>query len=810
MRHILLLLALITILYSTNTAQRRGGNHRPQNGLKSVFSGTVTDENGEAIPFANVTAYRSRDSSLAGGTATNEIGFYKLELRPGNYFLKYSFLSYETQTIYDVTLSHTPTMLRDIKLKIKTELLDEVEITADRSQMELKLDKRVFNIEKDLANTGANAAEILDNIPSVQVDVEGNISLRGSENVRVLIDGKPSTLTGGSTADVLRQFQGSMIEKVEVITNPSARYDAEGEVGIINIVLKKEKRTGLNGSIEAVAGYPDNYRASFNLNYRTKKANFFTAYGISYRDSPGAGNETQTIDNPDTTYSFESESERSRRSLGNNFRLGTDIYFNKYNSITVAGLYRFSDQLNKAELEYRDLDSNSELFQKVIRTDNEDETGENIEGNFNYTKLFKQKDRKFTVDFRWSQSDDLEESNIVQNNFRNGDQLIQKTSNTEVNRTILSQTDYIHPLGKNRIIEGGIRSTIRTAENKFQVLESNNGSEFVILDRFNNDFGYIENVLAGYIQFGNEIKKFSYQLGLRAELSDITSELKVTNTNFNQEYFNFFPSAFFTYKYSKTKQLQLSYSRRINRPSYRHLLPFQTFSDNRNLWRGNPNLKPEYTDSYELGYLKYFKKGSLFSSIYYRYRTNVVDRIITTNNLGFTERLPVNLAVENNVGFEFNGSYRFSKKLSFNANFNLYREDRKGEYLGQKLENEVITWSSRGSLKMEILPKVDFQASFRYRAPQQTTQGSRKSMYWLDLSAGKDVLKGKGTIVASVRDVFNSRKRRSKTETATLYSESEFQWRARQFLLTFSYRINQKKKRGGGKSREDFGGGDDF
>ncbi len=813
MKKYLLTVLLIACNLLAINAQPTFGNETPgseKQEMKTAVTGSLVNESNTVIPFANIAVYRQRDTSLAGGTASDENGQFSISLKPNKYIFKFSFLSYKTFTKSNVLVKLQSVNLGKITLKSNAEEIDEVEITADRSQMELKLDKRIFNIEQDLANAGSNAAEILDNIPSVQVDVEGNISLRGSENVRVLIDGKPSTITGTSTADVLRQFQGSMIQRIEVITNPSARYDAEGEVGIINIVLKKNKRKGINGGFETVVGYPDNYRLSFNLNYRTEKFNFFTSYGASYRKSPGEGTNYQRFNNGDTSYIFESDSKRQRQSFGQNVRLGTDIFLNKYNTITVSGLLNVSDQENIAELEYRDLDEAGNLFQKVIRKDTEDETGQNVEASINYTKTFKEEDRKWSTDFQWSESDDLEESDIDQSNEQLAEELNQMTSNVEANRTILVKSDYVHPLKKGRQIEGGIRGTLRTIENIFSVEESLNNAPFTINQQFNNDFRYDENIYAAYLQFGNEVNKFSYQLGLRYELSDIDSDLRLTNENNDQDYSNFFPSAFFTYKFDKTKQLQLSYSRRINRPNYRYLLPFQTFSDNRNFWSGNPNLKPEYTDSYEFGFLRYYEKGSFFTSLYYRYRTNVIDRILDAREDGTTVRFPVNLATENNIGLEFNGSYQFSKKISLNANANFYRAKREGEYEGLVLENEVFTMSGRATLKMEVLPKVDFQAAMRYRAPQSTTQGTRKAMYSLDLSGGKDVLQGKGTLVASVRDVFNSRRRRSTTETTTLYSESDFQWRARQFLLTFSYRINQKKKRGSGGSRGSSGGGEDF
>ncbi|MEQ8623880.1 MAG: TonB-dependent receptor [Vicingaceae bacterium] len=773
-----------------------------------TISGKVVDESKQAVAFANVALYQAEDSSLVKGEVTDVNGNFSIKAQPSNYYLKITFLSYQAKVKGNLRLTTKNIELGVIQLRASTQNLDEVEVTAERSQMELKLDKRVFNIEKDLSNAGANAAEILDNIPSVQVDVEGNISLRGSQNVRVLIDGKMSSITGTSTADVLRQFSGNMIEKVEVITNPSARYDAEGEVGIINIVLKKEERRGINGSVEAVAGYPDNYRGSFNLNYRTEKLNLFTSYGANYRRSPGGGSSFQTFNGPDTSYIYESENERERGGFSNNIRLGSDWFINNKNTITVAGIYQFSDEKNITELTYRDLFSSGELYREVLRTDTENEDGKTLESSINYTKTFDREDQKFTVDLQWSERDDLEKSDITEENFLTNNTLIQKSRNVEANKTYLIQSDYILPIGEDGMFETGVRTTLRTVENDFKVEQLDSNNQFEVFQNFNNDFIYQENIYAAYVMYGNKINNFSYQAGLRAEYSDIGTELKIGGETNSYKYLNFFPSAHLSYELENKDNFQLSYSRRINRPRFRYLLPFSNFSDARNIYAGNPDLQPEYSDSYELGYLKYFEKGSIYSSFYYRYRTGVIDRITITDSLGIATRLPVNLATENNFGFEANGSYKFNKKISMNANVNFYRSISKGSYEGQELNNDVFTWNGRMVGKAEILPKLDFQTSFNYRAPQKTNQGRQKSLYSLDLSLSKDVLKGKGTIVASVRDVFNSRKWRAIVETENLYRESEFQWRARQFLVSFSYRINQKKNRGDRDNYE--GNGDDF
>lgn len=774
---------------------------------KSSLKGSITDEDQNIVPFANIAAYSSTDSTLIKGVASDLDGNFSIDLADDNYYLQISYLSYKTKVISNIKIESKDLNLGTIVIEANAKLLDEVEVVAERNQMELKMDKRVFNVDKDLANVGANAAEILDNIPSVTVDIEGNIGLRGSENVRVLIDGKPSAITGGSTADVLRQFQGNMIEKVEIITNPSSRYDAEGEVGIINIILKKEKQKGINGSIEAVVGVPDNYRLAYNLNYRKKKFNLFTSFGIGYRDSPGFGNSKQTFDGVDTSYVFESESDRSRTSFSQNVRLGSDWFINKKNTITVSGFFNNSVEENITNLIYRDFDSNGELFQQVNRDDIEDELGQRWETAINYKKTFEKKDEVLTVDVQYSQSDDLEDSDINQTNSFTGDLTKQNAVNTEVNGTFLAQTDYILPIRKEGRLEMGYRMTLRQIENDFSVTESINGGEVEINPDFNNDFLFTEDVYAGYLQFGNKVGSFSYQLGLRTERSIVSTQLKLTDEVNNWDYTNLFPSAFLGYELTKQTTLQLSYSRRINRPSYRYLLPFQTFSDNRNLWGGNPNLQPEFTDSYEMNYLKYFEKGSVFSSVYYRHRTGVIQRITITDEDGFARRIPVNLSTEDNIGYELTANYKFKPKTSVNATFNFYYSETTGSYEGSNLDNKQFAWTSRGVFKTALFSNIDGQLSLNYRSPQQNAQGTTKSINSLDISLAKDVLKGKGTLVASVRDVFNSRVRRWTVDDGPLTSESEFQWRARQFLVSFTYRINQKKSRNERRSG-DFDGGD--
>ncbi|MEX0965880.1 MAG: TonB-dependent receptor [Bacteroidia bacterium] len=762
-----------------------------QSGDKVELTGTVVDAEGSPIMYASAALFNSSDSSMAGGAATDGQGLFLIEARPGSYYLRVSFVSYQTEIISDILIESSAKDLGRITLRQSSVVLKAAEITEERSQMELKLDKRVFNVGTDLSNQGSNAVEILENVPSVSTDIDGNVSLRGSQNVRILIDGKPSGL---ASVDALRQLQGNMIESIEVITNPSARYEAEGEVGIINIILKKEKRNGFNGSFEAFTGWPHNHGIGGNLNYRRKWVNVFSNYSLNYRSAPGQGSSIQQFMLPDTSFSYERLREHTRSERSNNLQLGTDFFLNEHNTLTLSGLYSYGTGTNRSQVIYRDFNQEGGLVQTVTREDEELETENEIEVSLGYRKTFKKKDQLFTADFKWISDDDTELSDIVETTDLGGPPLNQRSSNEEDEQNWLFQTDYIHPFSEDGKLEMGARSTMRRILNDYTVEQQEASGDWLILPQFDDEFTYEENIFAGYLMAGNKIKDFSYQAGIRAEYSDITTELVETQISNPRNYLDWFPSLHFSYEMKKENTLQLSYSRRLSRPHFRNLLPFFSFSDPRNFRSGNPDLDPEYTHSIELGHLKYFKNGSILSTIYYRHRTGVIERIQLPDTTGFVTMFPVNLSTQNAYGLEFNGNYDIRKWWKITANFNFYRAITEGSYQGELLGSDTYTWSARGSSKIKIKQRVDLQTTFFYRAPRITTQGRRKSLYMVDAGASTEVLKGKGTLTLSCRDLLNSRKWRSITETADYYAESEFQWRARQVLLSFSYRINQNKK----------------
>lgn len=816
-------LLCLPVLSGQPSAGQIGGGLEPEPVVKPAVIGTIVDQDTQSpLEFATITIFASKDSSLIGGGVTDLKGDFKIEVKPGTYWVKLEFIAYQALIVENVIVTkNTPEVdLGTIGLLPAAEVLAEVEVIAEKSTMQLALDKKIFNVGKDLANIGGSASDILDNVPSVSVDIEGNVSLRGSSAVRILVNGQPSTLVGLSNTDGLRQLPANLIERIEVITNPSARYEAEGMAGIINIVLKKERSKGLNGSFDVNVGYPDNYGTSLNLNYRRDKINFFTSYGLRYRKNPGSSSRYQEFYGDTSTTIIDQIGTRERGGWSNNIRLGTDIFFNKNNTLTSTFTYSFSDENNNSETKFETyLNSKDNLQELSRRFENELEDENELEYSLIYKKTFEQKDREFIVNLQYQESTEGENSTYREAFFNsdgtpsNDADLNQRSNNDEGQKNWSLQLDYIHPISKDGKFETGLRGTLRDITNDYLVEELADGT-WLNLENLSNNFIYNEDIYAAYAIFGNKINRFSYQLGLRLEHSEVLTELLQTNEVNDRSYTNLFPSAHVTYELAANNAIQLSYSRRLRRPRFWDLNPFFTFSNPKNLFAGNPNLNPEFTHSIELGHIKYWDKASFSSAIYYRHTDGVIERITRKVGIDSTETRPQNLATEDAMGLEFTFSADVKKWWKMDGDMNFYRSITDGESEGISLYADTYTWFARLNNRVTVAKNIDMQMRLNYRAPRETTQGKQKSYTTMDLGASKDIFKNKGTLTLSVRDVFNSRRRRSISFNEGFYQESSFQWRSRQITLSLNYRLNQNKKRGGrgdgGDRGGDFEGGEGF
>ncbi|WP_420318438.1 TonB-dependent receptor domain-containing protein [Ekhidna sp.] len=795
---------------------------------KFAIKGNLVDASNQPVEFATVSVFSESDSTLITGGLTDVDGVFNIPVEPGNYYIRIQFMGFKDVTVSKIEINKENKIFNAGPLVIREDekLLNEVVVQAERTEMELTLDKKVYNIGKDLSNLGGSASDLLANLPSVEVDVDGNVALRGSQNVQILVDGKPSGLVGLSGTGGLQQLQGNLIERVEIITNPSARYDAEGGAGIINIILKKDRAKGFNGSFQVQGGIPANNGASVNVNYRTGWINWFVNYGVTARTSPGLGYTNNSFNNParDTIYYINQDNDRERKSLSQNIRFGSDIYFNEKNVLTLAASYRNSDSDNTTITGYEFFNRNQVQFSDRLRIDNEDEEDLNWQYELNYNRDFKRKGQKLTFTLQQQDSEETERSLFDDvTNYSDGSstELAQRARNDNGEDRQLMQLDYIHPFGKDAKLELGTRYNSRTIFNNYIVESDSSASgleqNFEEVVDLTNNFSFEERIFALYGIVSNKYEKFSWQLGLRAENTNLDTQLippsaeEADSEEYepnSQNYFSLFPSANLTYKYSKISSLQLSYSRRISRPRFRNLNPFITYSNPLSLFTGNPDLKPQFTDSYELGILQNRQSSTIYVGLYYRYTTDVVQRIQRTIEEGVTERLPVNLGVRDDIGIEANINYDVNKMLRFNSNINFFNSQTDG---GETLSAEATTVSTRTGAFYRNRKLFNAQFSWFYRAPQNRPQGTSKSIQSFDVGLSKDVFKNNGTIALNVRDLFNTRKYRGETITETFTTDSEFQWRrGPTAVVSFTYRLNQKKQRSRGGDREYEGDMDEF
>lgn len=767
----------------------------------SGVSGRVLDSlSSIPLPSATIQVFDSPGKKLVKEQVSGEQGDFLIVLPQGNYYLQLTFTGYHMlrTAVFNVTGSRVE--LGDLLLTSLTSELEEVIVQAEKSSMQLQLDKKVFNVGQDLANAGGSALDVLSNIPSVSVDPEGGVKLRGSDNVRILIDGKPSGLVSFKGGSGLQQLQANMIERIEIITNPSARYEAEGNAGILNIILKKEKKQGFNGSLELITGEPANFGAAANLNYRHRKVNFFINYSLAYRKSPGKGNLYQEVYSGDSTYILQQESESVLKGLNNNIRGGIDYFFTEKSVLTGSYLFRRSDADRIMDITYNDyLFDTGNPTRVSTRRQDETEDEPNSEYSLIYKRSFAEKDHELIAEAKFL--DNWESSNqlFTQQFFKPGGEpmnpagLIQNSLNDESEKQFLLQLDYIKPIGREGKLETGFRSSIRKMTNDYVVSEQDASGEFIPLENFDNIFYYDENIHAAYGILANKKNRLSYQAGLRAEWTDVKTTLEKTDEVNPRNYVNLFPSAHVSMEFKNENSIQVSYSRRVRRPFYNDLSPFFTFSDNRNYFAGNPDLNPEFSDVVEIGHLKDFDNGSFSSAIYFRNTNGKIQSIRTVNDDGNATTIPMNLDFERSVGAEFISNYAPFRwwKLDFSVNF--FHSDIDGTNIVKSYRAKATSWFARQTSRFTLPNNFDLQLRFNYEAPRNTVQGRQKSLYFADFSASKDVLAGKGTINLNILDVFNTRWSRTISTGPNFYTSSESQSRRRQFNLTFSYRIRQAK-----------------
>ncbi len=805
----LLFLGLISTLF----AQRPQGGG-PGNFSKLKLTGIVVDkETQKPLEYTTISLINKRFPERIQGGITDAKGNFNLEVFPGQYTISIEYIGFDKINIENKVLRENEDLGR-IELEIAAETLQEVELVGERTEVEIRLDKRIYNVGKDITVRGGSVADVLDNVPSVSVDVEGNIALRGNENVRILINGKPSGLVGLSGPQGLRSLPAESIEKVEVVTSPSARYEASGTAGILNIILKKEELEGFNGSFILNGGFPTTYGGNATLNWRTKKLNLFSTTSLRNSESRGGGIFESENFNPVRFVNEDRDYQRFRNSIF--FNLGAEYFFNDKTSLTVSGFVRKSNNESNNTTEIENLNASGLVIDRFGRYQFEEEVDNSQQFTANFTKKFDDKGHELIIEFQTEASGE-DESDLAENTstFNQESETLEDQSRT------LLQMDYVWPVNENTQFELGYRGNFSTQEteyNVFDLLESGRTPNV----QLTNFLGFTQNVNAAYTQFGQKIEQFSYLMGLRMEKTHIEIDQRTSNIYKEKDYTDWFPTLNLSFEFSEKENITLGYSRRIRRPRSWSLNPFRSLTSLTFFREGNPDLDPSYSNLYDLGYLKRWDKFTFNGSIYYQKATQVIERITeATGELVVVSEDPlvelpqfrstsINLSENARTGTEFTLTYTPKRRVRISGNFNIFNSETIGSYKGVALDREIISWFARLNSSFPIPFGINTQFNGFYFGPRANAQTESKGVVTFSGALNKPLFNDKATLSFRVSDILNSSKRKSTTETADFRNYTEFQWRQPTYIFTFTYRINERKMDRRRNNRgQNFGDGDE-
>ena len=802
-----------------------------------TISGKVIDDDlGVPLEYATISITKPNDANFIDGGVTDVDGNFSIPVSPGTYNIKVEFISFESKNFNNRQVN-ADVNLGTIVLGFAANSLDEVVVRAETTEVEVRLDKKIYNIGKDLTTAGGTVSDALNNVPSVTVDLDGSISLRGNQNVRILINGKPSAMAGFGSTDVLAQLPADAIERVEVITSPSARYDAEGSAGILNIILRKEKTLGFNGSLTTTVGYPDNAGLSANVNMRTDKFNVFNTTGFRYSENPGQNwsdtryrprpNANGGLIAPEYDRIYEGR-EVNRLNRNFNTNLGIEYFLNDASSLTASVFYRHGNDEDVTTNQSERFKSNV-LFEETFRRELENQEDNRYQFALNYMNKLGENGHQLTADFQMGKRNQETAGFINENVVFNRDNIdtrfLQEQIDSKEDRTeYLFQADYVLPFGEGSQFEAGYRGDFSNQVTDYELRTDPATPGFYEINLgLSNVFDYTENVNALYTQYGSKFGKFSYLLGLRLENTQLKGNIDSRlsdaelveefgfpiDTNFDNNYLGLFPTVNFIYELGERENLTLGYNRRINRPRGWFINPFPSRSSRTNVFQGNPNLRPAYANAFDLGYLKRWDKITLTSSVYYQLEENSFERIeeftgaVTPGDeIPITRTIPVNLSTNQRIGAEAGILYNPARWLRLNGSFNFFQFETEGEFNGRNYDAKNTSWFGRFSSKVTLPAKIEWQTNAFYMGPSDNVQGRREGMFSIDLALSKEIFNENATLSFNVRDLLNSRKMQSFTSTEFFDRDSEFQWRQRSFTVSLLYRFNQQKREQNRRNRQ--------
>ncbi|WP_075590641.1 outer membrane beta-barrel protein [Labilibacter marinus] len=777
----------------------------------------VAFQNSAPLEYVTVAIYHTSNNELQGGVITKPNGIFQLKQLPNDtYYLDISFVGYKTKRINNIIINEANRHvdLGQIELGEEAKSIDEVEVVAERSFVEFKLDKKIINVSKQFTSLSGTAVNVLENVPSVTVDIEGNVELRGSGGFSVLIDGVPSVL---EPSEALQQIPASTIENIEIITNPSAKYNPDGTAGIINIITKKNRMNGFNGVINLKAG-SNNFGSDFLFNFQRKKVLWFVSADYNLSDYSGEKYGTRETYNEATTFTVSNDGSIRTKYTRYNVKGGMEMRFDSLNTFNVELGYGNRGRNSYSDLKYEEYDNIGGPYNSYLSDEDGYRGGDGLSINTFFIHRFADKGHELnaSITYRGREADEysrnvLKDDSGVALNGR------ESTEKGPMGRW-QTKLDYTKPLTENSTLELGYQSTFARSTDFTGLLEDEDGSgDYEENPLYKNEVEFSQDIHALYATYGNQVAKFGYQVGLRGEynnrivrLVETGSEEPTWDDETIVEKLDLFPSIHMSYKLPSNQELMGSYSRRIERSRSYYLEPFYTWQDAYNIRRGNSALQPEYIDSYELNYLKKFGSSYFSFETYYRVTNNKVEwvRQVYEGNYedNIIERYPENVGKDYSLGIDASIDFNIVKWWKMGVTGTLYNYKVKGEWGGLNYDEEQLTWNYKWNQTIKMGPLAQFQSNWRYYSKRITSQGVYEPVYTLDIAFKREMMKRKLSAVVELRDVFATNNREN-TNKGIDFKDHYFQKIHTPILtFTFTYRFNNYKperRRGGGEGFSD-------
>ncbi len=777
----------------------------------TVVGRVVDAELAAPLEYANAVLYEKGSNTQITGAMTDSNGVFRLfQVRPGTYTLEVSFMGYYPKKVENLVVGdQEAARAGTVKLERAVILMEGVDVTSEKPAVEFKIDKKVINVSKDFTAISGTAVDVLQNAPSVTVDIEGNVSLRGSTNFTLLIDGRPTVLEPN---DALQQIPASNIEQIELITNPSAKYDPSGIAGIINVIMKKQKSQGTNGIVNANIGLDEKYGGDFLVNHRTNKLNLFV--GANYNDQTFPGTvalENQTTSGDTSSFILSSGDSRWQRKYYG-FRGGLDWYLSA-NDIWSLGLrYGGRDMVMSSDRDFDEWTEPGDTHSLYISETSVKRGGNFYSMNMDYGHAFGEKEHKLSGHAMLSRRMGDEESSTELLDMDSTVTSGQRTTEKGPSGRMQFNIDYTLPIWAVNKFETGYQASLRQSTDTNEVYEYDTVSgEYEYRPEFSNVANYEDNIHSLYALYKGEWSNFGYQGGLRSEYQFRLIELIGESEDFTIDRWDFFPSAHVSYQFPKEHEIMASYTRRIERPRGWELQPFETWMDAYNVRTGNPALKSEYIDSYELGYQKQFGQNLLSLEGYYRMTHNKIERVRSVYEANIILHSVENVGTDYSYGTEAMLEWDFFKWLNVNLTGDLYQYRIEGTLYGEQFSRESFNWNTRLNTTLRLSASTRLQINGIYYSPSVSSQGRREGFYTTNAAIRQDLWNRKLSLTLQLRDILGTAKHEFTSEGRDFYSYTEFSRKSPVVILALAYNFNRyRPERRGNDQQEEFEGDEEM